>query len=344
MRMKALRYYNQRDIRVESIERPVPHVGEVLIRVTDAGLCQTQINEFIEGPFIINKIPHPRTNLAIPLTAGHEFGGIVESVNNMEQDGHLIGKQVAVLPLLTCGDCYYCKIGKGNLCNTIAYYGLLGEHGGFAEYACIKTENIFPVANRDLLTLIEPILVAINACRKLDFSESNKTVCVLGAGTIGLAMGAVLKHYFHIDPVISDILPLRLRRAEKLGFRTVTKGSLTNAYHVVVDCAGSNPLSKESAILEGLGYLLKGGTLLSIGSYFHPISFVPVAMTLNEKNLISSFAYTESDLALLPDVLSSIRLDFSEIIERIPLARIVEDGYYRAEVAKDTFTRLVVVP
>lgn len=344
MWMKALRYYDQRDIRLERVEKPVPGMGEVLIRVTDAGLCQTQINEFIEGPFVINKSPHARTGLAIPLTAGHEFGGVVDSVNDVERHGYLVGKQVAVLPLLQCGECYYCKIGKGNLCNTIAYYGLLGENGGFAEYACIKAENVFPVANRDLLTLVEPILVGINACRKLEPGLIGQNICLLGAGTVGLALGAVLKHFYNTDPVICDVLPRRLGRAEKLGFRTLQKQALTSEYQVVIDCAGSNPMSKESAIVEGMGYLLKGGTLLSIGTYFHPISFVPVSMTMNEKNLLSSFAYNESDLALLPAVLASLNLDFKAIIERIPLERIIEDGYYRAEVDKDSFTRLVAVP
>ena len=47
--MKALLFYDQRDIRLEDIPVPEPKKGQVRIKVSDAGLCQTQINEFIES-------------------------------------------------------------------------------------------------------------------------------------------------------------------------------------------------------------------------------------------------------------------------------------------------------
>ena len=49
--MIALRFYGRRDIRLEELPKPKPQDDEVLIRVTDAGISQTQINEFVEGPY-----------------------------------------------------------------------------------------------------------------------------------------------------------------------------------------------------------------------------------------------------------------------------------------------------
>jgi len=95
--MKALFYYDQRDVRLEQIEIPEPNENQVLLKVLDVGLCQTQINEFIEGPFIINKDKHKITGKAIPLIVGHEFGGIIEKIGKNIKDDSLIGKQVEVL-------------------------------------------------------------------------------------------------------------------------------------------------------------------------------------------------------------------------------------------------------
>ncbi len=48
--MKAWRYYNRRDLRLEEVPIPVPQAGEVLVKVTSCGICQTDVDEFMAGP------------------------------------------------------------------------------------------------------------------------------------------------------------------------------------------------------------------------------------------------------------------------------------------------------
>jgi Threonine dehydrogenase and related Zn-dependent dehydrogenases len=342
--MRALLYYNQRDIKLTDVAMPVPQEDEVLIKVTDAGLCQTQVNEFIEGPYIINMKPHRITKKSIPLIVGHEFGGIIESVGDMQNNSSMIGAQAAVLPLASCGQCANCKAGLDNACSDVIYYGLIGENGGFAEYACVKKENVFFTKNRDLLTFVEPILVAIHGARKIQNGIRNKKVCVLGAGGVGISVAAVFRDYFGGNVVISDVLPGRLERVKRAGFQVVEKDSLYRDYDVVADCAGNDPTSRLSAFTEGFEYLKKNGTLIGIGTYFHPVSVVPAAIMLNENRIVTSFLYSHEDVSLLEDVISSIKVNFSDLITRVSLENVIEDGYYRSEVDKDSFTRLVVVP
>ena len=340
--MKALFYYDQRDVRLEQIEIPEPNENQVLLKVLDVGLCQTQINEFIEGPFIINKDKHKITGKAIPLIVGHEFGGIIEKIGKNIKDDSLIGKQVAVLPMLSCGVCEYCKRGLENVCVDLAYYGLLGENGGLAEYVCINKDNILPVMNRDILTFIEPILVAINVSQKLGQSLESKKILILGAGAIGLSIAAVFRDCFNADITVNDILPNRLQRAKTAGFDIKNKDELKKQYDIVIDAAGSNPMSKSSAFVEGFEYLHRGGTFISIGTYFHPVSIVPILLTANEYQIVSSFSYNLENVKKLPEILESLKTDFSIFIDRIDLDNIIEEGYYRSEVDKDSFTRLVI--
>lgn len=341
--MQALMYYDQRNIKLNDINIPVPEKDEVLIKVTDAGLCQTQVNEFIEGPYIINKTPHRVTGKAIPIIVGHEFGGIVEKVGNIK-NSNLIGKQVAVLPLLKCGKCNYCKDNMESVCDDIAYYGLRGQDGGFAEYACVKKDNIFFTYNKNIITFIEPLLVAIHAANKIKDFIPNRKMCILGAGAIGISTAAVFRDYFGGNVVINDILPNRIKRVKMAGFQVKEKKELAPEYDVVIDCAGSNPTSKTSAITEGFSYLKKNGILLNLATYFHPISIVPSFMLLNEYKLITSYLYDLIDVGMLEKIINSLRVDFSKFITRIKLENIIEEGYYRSEVDKDSFTRLVVTP
>lgn len=346
MKMKALLYYDQRNIQLTDVDIPSPKIDEILIKVTDAGLCQTQINEFIEGPFLINKTPNKLTGKAIPLIVGHEFGGVIEKVGDLNNNSHLIGKQAAVLPLLSCHNCTYCKNSQENLCNDIAYYGILGENGGFAEYACVKKDNIFIVDNKDLLTFVEPILVAISAGNKVNAFTNikDKKICVLGAGAIGLCVAAVFRDYFGGNVVINDLLPNRLEKAKKAGFEIIHKDSHKSDYNIVIDCAGSDHTSKSSAFNESFTYLENGGILVTLGTYFHPVPVLPSALINKEYNIITSFLYNLRDTEILSEVIRSLKIDFSYFIEKIKLENIIEDGYYRTEVDKDSFTRLVVTP
>ncbi len=339
--MKALIYHGQRNVKLENIPIPVPTKNQLLLKVTDAGICQTQINEFMEGPFIINKEPHPLTGKALPFVVGHEFGGVVEAIGTDTPEEYL-GKQVAVLPLLSCGKCRYCQNKQENLCDHLAYYGLVGEHGGFAEYAVINHENVFPVDDPALLTFIEPILVGIHAATQARSPLAGKKVLVLGAGTLGIALTAVWEQYYGADVYINDILPFRQQKAKEAGFKTLTKNEITSDFDIVVDAAGSDPLSQQAALLEGFDYMLKGGELLVIGTYFHTVSFDPTHLVVNEKSLSFSFAYNSNDVTQLRQILDAIKLDFTPFIETVPLVDIVEMGYFRAEVDRDSYARLVV--
>lgn len=334
--MLALRYYGQRDIRLEDIKKPELKSNEVLLRVTDAGISQTQINEFIEGPFIIDKIP---------LIPCQEFGGIVENVANKE-DEKFLNKRVAVLPLVSCGKCEYCKKKEENLCDNLGYYGLLGLDGGFAQYAAINRDNIFLIEKEELLTFIEPILVGIHSAhqyKKLDEIE-NKNILVLGAGAVGISVASVWRDYFKADVVINDILESRLDKVKNAGLSTIKKSKIEKKFDVVIDAAGMDVLSKIPAFNESFDYLKKGGVYINIGTYFHPLKITPSNILLPEQSILTSIAYNFKDVEILNSVLDSLKVDFSKLITEVPLKNIIEDGYYVAEIDKSRFVRIVVKP
>ena len=340
--VKALLYYGQRDIRLEEIAVPKCGPDEVRIKVTHSGISQTHINEFIEGPFIINADPHPVTGHKIPLIPGHEFGGTIEAVGDPSNE-HLIGQQVAVLPRISCGECYTCQQGKENICEQLVYIGLAGAHGGFAEYAVVDKRNTFPVEDTALMSFVEPILVGIHVGRMLGTDLHKCSTLLLGAGGVGISVATVLKYYYGMDITIADFLPNRLSIAAA-EFETIHKDDIEEKYDIVIDCAGSDPASQETALLESFKYVHTGGTILSVGVYFHPVTFVPATLTLAEIQLRSSFAYSPQDEQLLPEVLAAIPIKFEQFIEEVSLEDLVEEGYYRSEVDKDSLIRIVARP
>ncbi len=125
-------------------------------------------------------------------------------------------------------------------------YGLLWLDGGFAEYAVVRTNNVFPVNNPAITTFVEPLLVALHAAAKIKRNLRGCKALVLGAGAIGIAMAPVLTFVHEAEVSITNILSKRRQRAKAAAFHVIEKAALFKRFDIVIDCAGSNPYSKES--------------------------------------------------------------------------------------------------
>ena len=96
---------------------PDPAPGEVLVRVSLAGLCGTDL-EILDG------------YMAYDGVLGHEFVGIVEKSKNPD----LIGKRVVGEINAGCGVCESCEKGMDRHCPNRTVLGILKRDGAFAEY------------------------------------------------------------------------------------------------------------------------------------------------------------------------------------------------------------------
>lgn len=97
--MKAARWHNQKDIRIEHIEEPKTEPGKVKIKVKWCGICGSDLHEYLGGPiFIPVDKPHPLTNETAPVTMGHEFSGEVVEVGEGVEN-YKVGDRVVVEPI-----------------------------------------------------------------------------------------------------------------------------------------------------------------------------------------------------------------------------------------------------
>ena len=80
--MRAARYYDRGDIRIEDIPEPAVGPGQVGIDVAWCGICGTDLHEYADGPIFVPPAghPHPISHEDAPITLGHEMSGTVEWV------------------------------------------------------------------------------------------------------------------------------------------------------------------------------------------------------------------------------------------------------------------------
>ena len=107
---------------------PVPAPGEVVVRVHYTGVCGSDVPRVLQG-----------TVHSFPQTLGHESAGVVSAVGE-GVDEALVGTRVSVLPLVPCGECPDCQVGRFSLCK---HYSFIGSRrpGTMAEYVAVPAQK-----------------------------------------------------------------------------------------------------------------------------------------------------------------------------------------------------------
>ncbi len=349
--MKAIRFYGKNDIRLEEIPIQSLNRGEVLVKVKKVAITQILANEYFYGPYI--------TRQSLPLIPGHSFGGVIVKIGE-EVDKNLIGKWVSILPLISCGNCYYCKTGYDNLCKNLKYYGLIKQDGGLAEYVKVNVDNIFVLDknNIDKATFIEPLLIAMNIFDETNsryrykFPNKDKiNILILGAGAVGFLTALVWNMFRKEDNIfINDLFLSRIEKLKDVmtlnseyNINFIEKEYIKKEYFdIVIDTAGFEPLALEPAIQEGFKYLSRGGCLVSVGIYYNRMEINQGEMLLNNKSILTTTFYKKQVIRNLPEVLNRLKFDFSKLVSKIEMKNVLSKGFYKAHIDKEEFIRLEV--
>src|SRR5918911_5266537 len=111
---------------------PPPKADEVLLRVTRAGICGSELEA------VATKSPRR----VPPLIMGHEFAGRIEALGpDAAAAGWKAGERVVPNPLMPCLRCRTCARGLTNACPNRT---LLGMHvnGGHAEWVTCSARQL----------------------------------------------------------------------------------------------------------------------------------------------------------------------------------------------------------
>jgi len=214
--MRAAVYRGEGRVAVEPT--PVPEVGpgEILIRVEACGICHTDLK----------KIEHDL--LPPPRIYGHETAGVVAAVG----DGvtkYAAGERVCVFHHIPCGDCFYCSRRDYAQCAGYKKVGVTAGYepagGGFAQYVRVMdwivekgVERIPHGVSFERATFVEPVNTCLKGLQKAAIRPDD-TVVVLGQGPIGLLFTMLLARGGRETLFATDMLPLRLEKARRLGAR-----------------------------------------------------------------------------------------------------------------------------
>lgn len=160
--------------------KPQPAPGEALIRVSLAGICNTDI-EIMKG------------YLGFQGIIGHEFTGIVEeaAANTPEMSGKRVVGEINC----GCGICDLCRIGLEKHCPRRTTLGILGRQGAFAEYTTLPAANLHEIPGNlsdEQAVFTEPLAAAFEMLEQVTITRGAR-VLVLGDGKLGILCALALK-------------------------------------------------------------------------------------------------------------------------------------------------------
>lgn len=333
--MKAARWYQARDIRIDDIEEPQVSAGKVKIKVAWTGICGSDLHEYLAGPiFVPVEKPHKISGDIAPIVMGHEFSGEVVEVGS-GVTRFKAGDRVVVEPILSCQTCEACREGKYNLCNDLGFHGLSGGGGGFSSFTVVAEHMVHRMPDAlsyEQGALVEPAAVALHAVRMSKLKAGDKAV-VFGAGPIGLLVIEALRAAGAAEIYVVELSPQRSEKARELGARLVIDPSKEDAVARIRELTnGGVDVAFE---VTGVPVVLKQcidstryeGETIIVSIWEGEASFHPNKVVLAERNVKGIIAYRNIFPAVM-DLMTQGYFQADKLVtKRIDLADLVDEGF-----------------
>jgi len=293
-------------------ENPVPKGKEVLLKITNSGVCHSDVH-LHDGYFDLgggNQLPVGAA-LSLPHVLGHEIEGEVVSIGPDVKDLE-IGSDVVVYPWIGCGDCPTCLSGDEHYCNAPQQLGIQLP-GGFSDY-CLIPDSKYALDYTGIrpglaATYMCSGLTAFGALKKLVNISDDDHILVMGLGGVGMMGLQFARSLFSCKILAADIDPNKLQAARGAGAHEVyntsdelslmkllddTKGGVK----AVVDFVGA-----EKTLKYSLDSTKKGGQIIVVGlfggAFQMPIPMFPLSAKSIGGSFVGSLDETKEMLSLV---------------------------------------------
>ncbi|TLP93879.1 zinc-binding dehydrogenase [Nesterenkonia salmonea] len=259
---RARPYAKSTPITISELDLDPPQAGEVLVRITAAGLCHSDLS-VVDG----------NRERPVPMLLGHEAAGIVEDLGEGVDD-LAVGDQVVMAFLPRCGECDNCKTNgrlpcspgtaannEGRLMNgrRLTRDGEQIHHhlgvSGFATHAVVDRRSVTPVGLD-----VPPEIAAVLGCAVLTGGgavvnagrpQDGDTIIVVGLGGVGMSALLTAVSLGKGEVIGVDGVNAKLEKAKQLGATAVYTPEealdMEVKARVVIEAAG-HPRAFETAV------------------------------------------------------------------------------------------------
>jgi len=316
--VKAVVLHAPGHLELEEKPQPIPTANQALVRVHAAGICGSDVHAF-RGSSAFQVYP------TIP---GHEIAGEVvalgERVNSLA-----VGDHVVLDPMIRCGKCYPCSVGRYNCCTSMQVMGVHTD-GGFVQYLAVDATRLYRIEDSlpfQLAALAEPLCVSAQAVSRGRVCAED-SVAIIGAGTIGLGCLVMAKEMGATVASI-DLVQDRLDAASRLGADVTIRADQENVQQaildwtkgtgatVVIEAAGNRATTRAA-----LDYVSSAGRVVIVGITTQEVPFPVPLLVRKELDVIAS-RNSREQFPRAVRLIESDKFQLQEMISHVlPLDRI----------------------
>lgn len=286
----------------DDLPEPTRRVGEALVRVRVAGVCDTDL-QLAKGYMGFRGVP------------GHEMVGEVLACD----DARWLGKRVVADINAGCGTCEDCTLRDGHHCASRTVLGILGRSGAFAERMTIPERCLVEVpesVDDERAVFAEPLAAALHVLDELPASPQRSRALVLGDGKLGLLIAVALASS-GVETTLVGRHPDKLSLAKAKGVRTRLEADLADARReadLVVEATGS-----ERGFARALELVRPRGTVVLKTTVASKLEIDLAPVVIDEIKVVGSRC---GDLGRAVRALAAGEVDPSPmIVARYPLAK-----------------------
>jgi S-(hydroxymethyl)glutathione dehydrogenase/alcohol dehydrogenase len=347
----AVHYTPGQGVEIEMLDLEEPRTHEVRVRYVASGVCHSDLHH-IQG-----LVPHPT-----PVVFGHEGAGIVEAVGP-DVSGVQVGDHVLTAYIPSCGRCYYCTIGRPNLCelrDRPRYLLLDGtsrfhkgaqdiyqylQLGTYSEMATVPDVSVIPIrkdAPLEVICLVScGVMTGAGSIMNRAQVKPGSTVVVFGCGGIGLNAIQAAALVGAAKVVAVDVFDQKLEWAREFGAtHTVNAKQVEDPVAAVKEICGRDgadyaieAVGIQQTMEQAFHSIHRGGTAVMIG--VPPAGMrlsIDPSLLLQERILTgTSFGSTRQrvDLPMIVDMFMDGKYKLRELISREVELEDLNDAYDR---------------
>ncbi|PYE86599.1 Zn-dependent oxidoreductase [Phyllobacterium leguminum] len=294
--MIAVRVREPHFLEVIEAECAEPGPNEIRVKVSTSGICGSDIH-ILHGSNPFAKYPR---------VIGHEFAGTI-AATGIAVTSVSVGDNVVVDPVISCGHCYACRVGRSNVCANLEVLGVHRD-GGFRSEVVVPVANAVKVSKNlplSVAALAEPFSIAANVLVRTGCDERD-TVLIYGSGTVGLTVLQVAK-LKGARVIVADPDKRRLERAEQFGADRVLQSGKDD---IPASVAGENNGLGPTLVIDGAGVpalLEEACRVASPAGRIGILGFSPAPCNVSQQEIVKkelTLVGSRLSRRLLPEVVS----------------------------------------
>lgn len=326
----------------EVVEYNIPELTsefDVLIHMKAAGVCGSDYHIY-HGTNPCSTYPR------IP---GHENAGIIAKVGSKVTKVKE-GDHVVVDLIITCGECYQCKIGRENVCENVLVRGS-GTDGGFREYFIAPEDDVYVVPKEIPLkyaALIEPYAIGAHATNR-GRVISEDIVFVLGTGTIGTIILQTCKAK-GCTVICCDINQKLLDRATGFGADYIINSKNENIIERIQEITKGKGVTVafDSACFAGsltslfeVGLIRNAGRIVSLGFNTAPEAISQAMIDQRELDLIGS-RMSAYQFESVIEAFAQKKLDYESLVSHFINFNEIEKVFYNMDHPNEDIKKMII--